>query len=104
MGRAVLSTVLMLGLGACSMPKLPSLGGPAPVQHQELDCAALDAERARLLAERDDLGKPQLSSKTDAERQADLTQLNTNLYTVAKAQFDKTCPAVAGAPPSAVVR
>ena len=104
LGRAVLSTVLMLGLGACSMPKLPTLGGPAPDQPQELDCAALDAERARLLAEREDLNAPLLASKTDAQRDAELTQLNGKLYTVAKAQSDKRCPAVANGSTGSVAR
>ena len=38
---------------------------------------------------RDELNKPQLSSRADAEREAELTQLNGKLYTVEKAQFDK---------------
>jgi hypothetical protein len=75
--------VLALGLAACSMPKLPSLGGPAPDQPQEMDCDALRMERTRLLAQRDDLNKPQLSM-TDAEREVELTQLNGKLYTVEK--------------------
>ena len=44
---------------------------------------------------------------TDAEREAELTQVNGKLYTVQKAQFAKSCPLVANAPPSppsAVVR
>jgi len=41
---------------------------------------------------------------TDAEREAELTKLNGKLYTVEKAQFDKSCPAVANASPSSVVR
>jgi hypothetical protein len=82
---------------------VPSLGGP-PEQPQELDCAALDAERARLLAEREDLNAPLLASKTDAQREAELTRVNGKLYTVVKAQSDKSCPAVANAPPSSVVR
>ncbi len=45
-----------------------------------------------------------LLSKTDTERQAELTQLNGKLYTVAKAQFDKRCPAVATGPTGSVVR
>ncbi len=85
------------------MPKLPTLGGPTADRPQEMDCAALNAERARLIAERDDLGKP-LLSMTDAERDAELTQLNGKLYTVAKAQFDKSCPAVANGPTGSVVR
>jgi hypothetical protein len=46
--------------------------------------------------------KPLLSSNTDAEREAQLTQLNGKLYTVEKAQFAKSCPSplVANAPPS----
>ena len=79
--------------------KLPSLGGP-PEQPQEMDCNALNSERTRLLAERADLKSPLLSSNTDAEREAELTQLNGKLYTVEKAQFAKSCPLVANAPPS----
>ena len=85
------------------MPKLPTLGGPAREQSQEMDCAALDAERTRLLAERDDFNKPQLS-KTDAEREAERTQPNGKLYTVAKAQFDQRCPAVTNGQVGLVVR
>ena len=36
-----------------------------------------------------------VSSKTDAQRQSELAQLNGKLYAVAKAEFDKSCPAVA---------
>jgi hypothetical protein len=68
-----------------------------------MNCAALNAERTRLLAQRDDLNKPQLSM-TNAEREAELMQVNGKLYTVEKAQFDKSCPAVANAVPSWVVR
>ena len=57
-----------------------------------------------MLAERADLKSPLLSSNTDAEREAELTQLNGKLYTVAKAEFDKSCPAVADAPMGSVVR
>ena len=97
--------VLALGLAACSTSvKLPSLGGPTPDQPQELDCAALNAENVRLLAEKADLKSPLPSSNTDAEREAKLKQVNGKLYTVAKAQFDKSCPAVANVPPSSVVR
>ena len=45
-----------------------------------------------------------VSSKTDAQRQSELAQLNGKLYTVAKAQSDKSCAAVANVPPSSVVR
>ena len=96
-------SVLALGLAACSMPKLPSLGGPRE-QPQEMDCDALNSERTRLVAERADLKSPLLSSNTDAEREAELTQLNGKLYTVEKAQFAKGCPAVANASSSSVVR
>jgi hypothetical protein len=60
--------------------------------------------RTRLLAERDDLNTPLPSSKTQAQREAELTQLNGKLFTVAKAQFDKSCPAVATGPAGSVVR
>jgi hypothetical protein len=69
-----------------------------------MNCDALNAERARLLAERDDLKSPLLSSKTDAQREAGITQVNGGLYTLAKAQSDKSCPLVANAAPSSVVR
>jgi len=65
-----------------------------------MDCNALNRERTRLVAERADLKSPLLSSNTDAEREAELTQLNGKLYTVEKAQFAKSCPLVANAPPS----
>jgi hypothetical protein len=83
--------------------KLPGLGVP-PDQYQDMDCAALNAERTRLLAVRADLNTPSLSSNTDAEREAELTRVNGKLYAIAKAQSDKSCPAVANASPSSVVR
>jgi len=43
-------------------------------------------------------------ANTDAKREAERTQLNGKLYTVAKAQFDKSCPAVATGPTGSVVR
>jgi hypothetical protein len=104
--RAVagLSAVVALGLAACSMPvKFPTLGAP-PEQHQELNCDALNAESTRLLAERDELKSPLLPTNTDTEREAELTQLNGKLYTVAKAQSDKSCPLAASAPSGSVVR
>jgi hypothetical protein len=97
--KGIVCGTLALGLASCSMPKLPSLGGP-PEQPQEMDCAALNRERTRLVAERADLKSPLLSPNTDAEREAELTQLNGKLYTVEKAQFAKSCPLVANAPPS----
>jgi hypothetical protein len=69
-----------------------------------MNCDALNAERARLLAKRDDLNAPMLSSITEAEREAELTQLNGRLFTIAKVQSDKSCPLIANAPPSSVVR
>ncbi len=100
-----LSIALMLSSQAFSMPKLPSLGGPAPPdQPQEMGCAALNAEKARLLAEREDLTTPYLSPMTEAQRDAELTQLNGKLYRAAKAQFDKRCPAVANGSAGSVVR
>ncbi len=86
------------------MPKPPSLGGPAPDQPQDISCESFNAEKARLLAERDDLTTPFFSSKTQAQREGELTQLNGKLYTIAKAQFDKSCPAVANGPTGSVVR
>jgi hypothetical protein len=70
---------------------------------QDISCESLNAERARLVAERDDLNKPQLS-RTDAERGGELTRVNGKLYAVAKAQFDMKCPAVATGPRGFVVR
>ncbi len=98
---SIVCGALALGMASCSMPKLPSLGGPAPEQPPEMSCESLNAEKARLLAERDDLNKRPLSS-TDAEREADLKQVNAKLYTVAKAQFDKGCPTVANGAGSVV--
>ena len=60
-------------------------------------------QRGCASTEREDLTKP-AALKTDAEREAELTQVNGKLYTVAKAQFDKNCPAVANGPTSSVVR
>ncbi len=95
---------MALGMAGCSSSvKLPSLGGPTPDQPQDISCERLNAEKARLLAERDDLSKPQLSM-TDAARDAELTQLNGKLYTVAKAQYDRQCPGVASGATGSVVR
>ena len=103
--KNIVGGALALGMAGCSSSvKLPTLGGPTPDQPQEMDCAALDAERARLLAERDDLKSPLLSSNADTGGEAKLTELNGKLYAVAKAQFDKQCPAVATAPMGSVVR
>ena len=96
-------TVLALGVAACSMPvKIPAAEIP-PEQYLDMNCDALSAANVRLLAERDDLNKSQLS-RTDAEREAELTQLNGKLYTVEKAQFNKGCPAVANGRAGSVAR
>ncbi len=104
--ESIVCGALALGMAGCSTSvKLPSLGGPAPDQPQDISCESLNAERAHLLAERDDLKSPLRSaSATEAQRDAELTQLNGKLYTVAKAQFDKSCPAVANGPAGSVVR
>jgi len=102
--KSIVCAALALGLAGCSSSvKLPTLGGPAPEQSQDISCESLNAEKARLLAERDDLNKRPLSS-TDAERDADLKQVNTKLYTVEKGLWEKSCPAVANGPGSSVVR
>ena len=64
----------------------------------------LRCSHVRLLAEKADLKSPLPSLNTDAERGAKLKQVNGKLYTVAKSEFDKSCPAVAHASPSSVVR
>ncbi len=69
-----------------------------------MDCAALNAEKARLLAQRDDLDSPLLTSNADAERDAKFSELNGKLYTVAKALWEKSCPAVATGTVESVVR
>jgi len=69
-----------------------------------MDCAALNAERTRLLAVRADLNTPLLSSNTDVQREAEISQVNGKLYTIAKVQSDKSCPLVANAGASSVVR
>ena len=75
-----------------------------PEQYPDMNCDALNTERTRLLAVRVDFNAPLLSSKTDAERDAQIIQVNEKLYTIAKVQSDKSCPAVANVPPSSVVR
>jgi hypothetical protein len=80
------------------------LGGEIPPdQYQDMNCDALNAERARLLAERGDLDTPLLSS-IRMFHETELTRVNGKLYTIAKVQSDKSCPLVAGAWPSSVVR
>ena len=54
---------------------------PSPNRDQDMNCDALNAERTRLLAERDELKSPLLSTNTDTEREAEVTQLNGKLYT-----------------------
>ncbi len=54
--KNIVCGALALGMAGCSSSvKLPTLGGPAPEQPPETSCAGLNAERTRLLAERDDL-------------------------------------------------
>jgi hypothetical protein len=93
----------VFALGGCSIPKISALGA-APDQPEVTSCEALSAERDRLRGERDELTKPQFSSKTDAQRPDELAQLNGKLYTVAKAEFDKSCPGVVNGSPSTVGR
>ena len=69
-----------------------------------VNCCTLNAERTRLLAVRADINTPLLSSNTDAEREAELKQVNGKLYAVEKAQADKSYPLVANTLPSTVVR
>jgi hypothetical protein len=75
-----------------------------PEQYPDMNCDALNTERTRLLGVRADLNAPSLSSKTDAQRDAEITQVNGKLYAIAKVQSAKSCPLVAGAWPSSVVR
>ena len=98
-----ISAVLALGLAACSTPlKIPAAEIP-PDRYQDMNCDALNAERTRLLAVRADLNTP-LRSNTDAQREAERTRVNGKLYAIAKVRPDKSCPAVATASPSSVVR
>ena len=54
--KSIVRGAIALGMAGCSSSvQLPSLGGPAPDQPQDISCESLSAERARLLAERDDL-------------------------------------------------
>jgi hypothetical protein len=90
-------------MAACSTRlKIPVIAVPSE-QYPDMNCDALNAERTRLLGVRADLNTP-VRSNTDAQRQAELTQLNGKLYTIAKAQSDKSCPLVANAGASSVVR
>ena len=91
MGLAGISTILALGLAACSMPvKIPPSGVP-PDQYQDMNCEAVAVERTRrLLAERDDLNSPLLSSKTDAPRE--LRGFPQNRYGGQQTVFIKTFP------------
>jgi hypothetical protein len=73
-------------------------------QYPDMNCDALNTEKTRLLAERADLNTPLLSSNTDVQREAEISQVNGKLYTIAKVQSDKSCPLVANAGSSSVVR
>ena len=58
MALAGVSTVLALGVAACSMPvKIPAAEIP-PEQYLDMNCDALSAANVRLLAERDELNTP----------------------------------------------
>ena len=70
---------------------LSERGAYGPCRRFALDLAAW------LLAERDDLNKPQHSSTADGQRDTELTRVNGKLYAIAKVQSDKSCPLVAGA-------
>jgi hypothetical protein len=94
---------LCVGFGRLLNARKLSAIGNRPNQHRKID-ALLSTPSMRSLAERDDLNSPQLSSRTDAEREAKRAQVNGKLYTVAKAEFDKSCLAVANAPAGSVVR
>ena len=83
--------------------KIPAAEIP-PGQYQDMNCDARNTERTSLLIEREDLNAPLLSSKTDAQRDTELTRVKGKVYTIAKAQSDKSCPLIANAPPSSVVR
>jgi len=85
-------TILAQGLAACATPvKIPA-AEVLPDQYQDLNCDALNAERTRLLAVKGDLNNPLLSSKTEAERAAELTQRNRKLYAIAKeAETSNVC-------------
>ena len=101
---AGLSTVVALCLAACSMPVKILEAEIPPEQYPDLNCDALNTERTRLLALRPDVNAPLLSSKTEAERDSEITQVNGKLYAIAKVQSDKSCPLVANAPPSSILR
>ena len=74
MAFAGLSTVGALDSAACSMPMKILEAEISPEQYPDLNCDALNIERARLLTERADLNAPLLSSKTEAERDAQIIQ------------------------------
>jgi hypothetical protein len=59
--------------------------------------------RGRVCSPRE-LISTRVASKTDAERDAQIIQVNGKLYAIAKVQSDKSCPDVANVPPSSVVR
>ena len=96
-------SIFALGSAACSMPAQISEAEIPPERYQDLNCDALNTEKTRLLAVRTDLDTP-LRSNTDAQREAELTQVNGKLCTMAKVQSDKSCPLIANAGASSVVR
>ncbi len=97
---------MALGLAGCSSSvQLPSLGGPP----RRINLTTL-AVRVSTLSEyacslREMISLRRFSpQRRRTQREGELTQLNGKLYTVAKAQFDKQCPAVASGPAGSVVR
>ena len=60
-------------------------------QYPDLNCDALNTERTRLLTESADLNAPLHSSKTEAERDAEITQVNGKLYAICSVRQELSC-------------
>ena len=95
--------LLQCELDRATVPLKIAALGPSPGQASGDGLRCFSTLRTRL-PERDEHNTPLPSSKTQAQREAELSQLNGKLYTLAKAQFDKSCPAVANGPAESVVR
>ena len=92
-----------MGLAACSTPlKIPAQGPRRTSTRRWTALLSTLSEHACLLSEMISIGR--CSSKTDAERDTELTQLNGKLYTVERALWEKSCPAVANGPVGSIVR
>ena len=103
--KSIVCGALALGLAACSTSvKLPWLGGPTPDQPRSWTALLSTLRTCVCSLRRLTLKSPLPSSNTDAEREAKLKLVNGKLYTVAKAEFDKSCPTVANGPTGSVVR